>query len=69
MASFDAAATAPDVRGAVEKACLSRFLPALAKNALEESLEKAGIEKARKGTTTTTTEDHPLDVSTRLLSV
>ena len=47
IASFDAAA-APDVRSAVERACLSRFLPSLAKNALDESMEKAGIGKHRK---------------------
>ena len=70
MASFDQSTdgAAPDVRGAVEKACLSRFLPALAKNALEESLEKAGIEKAKNTmmTTGSLVEDHHhLDASSR----
>ena len=54
MASFDASgasstAAPPDVWSAVERACLARFLPALAKNALEESMEKAGIEKKKSG--------------------
>ena len=51
MASFDATSSTssapPDVWSAVERACLARFLPALAKNALEESMEKAGIERRK----------------------
>ena len=62
MASFEASGAAsqaapPDVWSAVERACLARFLPALAKNALEESMEKAGIEKRKIGGSAASSED------------
>ncbi|KAL5014683.1 hypothetical protein ScPMuIL_008953, partial [Solemya velum] len=44
-----------DLYSVVQKACLSRFLPRLAKSGLEQALEEAGIEKQRH--TTLTIED------------
>ncbi|XP_063282038.1 von Willebrand factor A domain-containing protein 8 [Pelobates fuscus] len=54
---------------AINKACLSRFLPTLARSALQKNLKDSGIEEAIEDLDTTTDKDYSCEINSGILRV